>query len=424
MAYIKYGLQGSKGYNVRRAVLGKFNAEHILVAKRKLWDYCGEEKLGEFQRQKDSSGRSVKEAHLGDIMQALSKLDNEDDSPTIAIDALSLGTIPRSSPEELNDISVADRMNKLEDKMESVLSLLDHYVEENGKLKAQVNELSQKSKSIPVRSFADVVQNSPVMPTPKQIISTGISSVTKQAVESSGSQHEVEPVQLTYDSTIPKVVVSPVHNRTPVILTQPACTPHAPTASNHQQDSTGSPINFNDAPAVSDHIGMIDTNMPTSSSTLQESQETASGSNQLDNHEIDRISTSQNSHESTSSTTPQDSSEGFEQQPRHRRKAKKKNRVIKGTGPSVGGVTGGSEPSRYLFIKRINKVTEDTAVRGLIEQHGFTIRTLERISHPDSVFKSFKLAVPVTEFGRLFDEKLWPEGVVIRAFYKAPDSRS
>ena len=57
----------------------------------------------------------------------------------------------------------------------------------------------------------------------------------------------------------------------------------------------------------------------------------------------------------------------------------------------------------------------------MIQSYGFGIRDFQCISHPEARFKSFKLSVPASQFERLFDEKLWPEGVVVR-IYTTPRS--
>ena len=88
---------------------------------------------------------------------------------------------------------------------------------------------------------------------------------------------------------------------------------------------------------------------------------------------------------------------------------------------SCKGVAGALEPTRHLFIKRITKDTENDAVKNMILSYGFGIRDFGCISHPDGRFKFFKLSVPASQFERLFDEKLWPEGVVVR-IYMTPRS--
>ena len=57
----------------------------------------------------------------------------------------------------------------------------------------------------------------------------------------------------------------------------------------------------------------------------------------------------------------------------------------------------------------------------MIQNYGFGIRDFRCISHPEARFKSFKLSVPASQFERIFDEKLWPEGVVVR-IYTTPRS--
>ena len=107
---------------------------------------------------------------------------------------------------------------------------------------------------------------------------------------------------------------------------------------------------------------------------------------------------------------------GFQQ-----RKNKQKRRIITGNSVSCKGVAGAPEPTRHLFIKRTTKDTENDGVLKMIQSYGFGIRDFQCISHPEARFKSFKLSVPTSQFERLFDEKLWQEGVVVR-IYTTPRS--
>ena len=96
---------------MRQAVLGHFSNEDIVGTKDSLWTNCGSGIIGEKPRRKDSSTRSVAGAHVSDILTAWRKLDRADAIPLVAIDAFALGVIPRSHPEELNNISLVDRLN-------------------------------------------------------------------------------------------------------------------------------------------------------------------------------------------------------------------------------------------------------------------------------------------------------------------------
>ena len=117
LSYIVFSLQSASVDNVKRAVLGYFSEDEIVKAKDKLWNKCGSEIIGDKPRRKDSSVRSSGEAYVCDILSALVKLDKADKTPHIVISAYSLGSIPRSHPEELNNISLLDRLNQLEKRM-------------------------------------------------------------------------------------------------------------------------------------------------------------------------------------------------------------------------------------------------------------------------------------------------------------------
>ena len=70
-------------------------------------------------------------------MEALYKLDNADKSPVVVIDAMSLSLIPRPYPEELN-ISLIDRLNRIEERMENMEEGVDRVVRENLEIKDQM----------------------------------------------------------------------------------------------------------------------------------------------------------------------------------------------------------------------------------------------------------------------------------------------
>ena len=81
---------------------------------------------------------------------------------------------------------------------------------------------------------------------------------------------------------------------------------------------------------------------------------------------------------------------------------------------SLLGLSGPPEPVRHVFVKRISKDTKDLQLLTMIEQNGFTIKELKRVSHPEAQFKSYILAVPCSEFNKLFNANLWPRGVLVR----------
>ena len=148
LSYVLFSLQNSNADSVRNAVLGHFTADQILHSKNSLWDKCSNEIIGEKMRRKDSVTRPEKEAHTQDIITAISKLDKSDNMPTILINAQDLHLIPRSHPEELNNISLVDRLNRMEKKMTNLQEVMDRTVCENMALNEKVNNLTSYSSIV------------------------------------------------------------------------------------------------------------------------------------------------------------------------------------------------------------------------------------------------------------------------------------
>ncbi len=64
----------------------------------------------------------------------------------------------------------------------------------------------------------------------------------------------------------------------------------------------------------------------------------------------------------------------------------------------------------------MEKDTNADVIKEFLAARQFTIRELECVSNDNARFKSFKLTVPVTQYGKLFDENLWPRGVCVRKY--------
>jgi phospholipase/lecithinase/hemolysin len=66
---------------------------------------------------KSTNIRSEAEAHVTDIISAISKLDRAGKMAVFVIKVQDLRLTPRSRPEELNNISLVDRLADIEHKM-------------------------------------------------------------------------------------------------------------------------------------------------------------------------------------------------------------------------------------------------------------------------------------------------------------------
>ena len=340
LCYVHYLLHSHDDHAVVRVeALSKFSYDSIVEAKRILWNT--EYACGEFQQRKDSAKRTAKEAHLQDIMEALTHMDTLDnwnikdvhDTFKLCIDSLSLREIMRTKNKE--DM-MNQRLHMLEQKVSQLINVVDKYITENNNLKKDIEKLS----SIHQKTYAEVVATT--------------NMEGKSAPPAEGTDDKTK-------SIAPRTSVTPVHS-----ITQ------------SEVVKTG----------ITDEIIDMRGKGNTDSIRVPEAKPSSAAASHF----------------------------GF-----HLRKNKQRRRIITGNSVSCKGVAGAPEPTRHLFIKRITKDTENDAVKNMILSYGFGIRDFRCISHPEARFKSFKLSVPASQFERLFDEKLWPEGVVVR-IYTTPRS--
>jgi hypothetical protein len=111
----------------------------------------------------------------------------------------------------------------------------------------------------------------------------------------------------------------------------------------------------------------------------------------------------------------------FTRDERHRQKQQQQRRsghkIISGKGSTnSGNFRGAPEPSRELFIYRVDSDVTCNDLTEYIVEKGIKYRNVECMSNPHDKYKSFKLQVPVSEFNQLFDESLWPAGTKVRKF--------
>ena len=340
LCYVHYLLHSHDDHEfVKEEALSKFSYDSIVEAKRILWNT--EYAYGEFQQRKDSAKRTAKEAHLHDIMEALTHMDTLDnwnikdvhDTFKLCIDSVSLRDIMNTKNKE--DM-MYQRLHMLEQKVSQLINVVDKYITENNNLKKDIEKLS----SIHQKTYAEVVATT--------------NMEGKSAPPAEGTNDKTK-------SIAPRTSVTPVHS-----ITQ------------SEVAKTG----------ITDEIIDMRGKGNTDFLSVPEAKPSSAAASHF----------------------------GFQQ-----RKNKQKRRIITGNSVSCKGVAGAPEPTRHLFIKRITKDTENDAVKNMIQSYGFGIRDFRCISHPEARFKSFKLSVPASQFERLFDEKLWPEGVVVR-IYTTPRS--
>ena len=353
LAYILFSMQAGTVEKIKCVILRQFTEKQVLEAKDALWDHCGSDVIGEKRRRNTTTSRSDAEANLVDIINALIKLDKMDKLPCVVIDAMSLGIIPHSHPEELNDITLCDRLNRMEERMKGMQSCMDNVLAQNLELKERVSSITSYAT---VASLRGATCKSSLLPS--------CSSVP----ENLELQSEKENQQLQHLGAYPK------KPSTDNILMQ-HCEKsygHGSTSRKHPQD----PPTHN-----KDELDCLN-----------------SEAEKCDEYEI-------------GFQKPKYMLKN------ERRSEARKRRVIVGSGPAASGsVQGAPEPERHLFIYCVSACTSTEDLKAHVVGHKFTVKYLQCISKEGSKFKSFRLSVPVSKFPKLFDSSLWPQGIRVRKF--------
>ena len=122
--YTKHFMDSASVDNIKKIVMHFYDDTEIVDAKRAIWAN-NVDVLGAYPERKSTDNRHARIPNVNDIFNALSKLDAVDKMPRIA--ALQLNKIPDRQPEELNILSIIDRVARMENNMtkhEETLSTL------------------------------------------------------------------------------------------------------------------------------------------------------------------------------------------------------------------------------------------------------------------------------------------------------------
>lgn len=359
LSYIWFSMQSCTVDNIKIATVGHFCLDAVNAAKNVLWEHADNSVIGEQLRRRATPTRSEKEAHVIDILDAFGKLDKANKVPLLAIDAFSLGVIPKHKPDEFTSIAVVDRL----DKLEGIVKILQ---ETTDKLACENLVITEKIADEKI-SYADIASH-------------GLDSIN------------LKTTMLRTDSMMP----------------------HRPQSSDGFSKGRGrggwtsnAPRGRGNARFQSSTMLFPCTNVYNPLSTDQR----ASSTDRLSTHSNAR-SESQASYYASESAAD----DGF-RLPNAQLKRRTR-RVIKGQAnlSTSSGFKGAPEPQRELFIFRVHPETETDELREYIINNKFSVRDLECVSNPNAKFKSFRLAVPASEFKNLFDEGLWPSGVRVRKY--------
>ena len=355
--------------------------------------------------------------------------------------------IPRSHPEELNNVSLVDRLNRLEKKQSDMQELLDRTVCENLLIK-------EKVEKIPTSTYADKLKSGV-----GTFGSSGGNTRLDSVLLTSGSNIATERVpEVSVDMS--EVQVTRLSNHTRSSSRGRGQFGSGRGRGRGRFDSNGGPwAGDSDQDVYNDR----DPSVPEMSVDVSELQVTSlsnhtrsssrgrgqfargggrgrgrygrnggswagdsdqdvyndrdpsldrySGTSAVSRYSVLRVGQGDKSQDSEGFRIPKYVLKKQQQQSSRRHK------IITGSANQrTGTFKGAPEPNRDLFIFRVMRDATVDDMKQYLASEGFHVKSLHLVSHPESKFQSFRLSVPASEFKDLFNDTLWPEGVRIRRY--------
>ena len=111
LSYASFYLNNSNVSNIKKLISNFYDEDDVLTAKKLLWKVGGNN-LDAYSERKTTNRRTNSEANINDIFEALLKLDGLERMPTFV--AKDLDKLPDRQPEEINLISIVNRISALE----------------------------------------------------------------------------------------------------------------------------------------------------------------------------------------------------------------------------------------------------------------------------------------------------------------------
>ena len=95
--------------NIKKIILSHFDEEEIWKAKSLLWRNVKEGVLRKLEKRNDTRQRTAKYANACDIVQAFQDMDKKSYYNIVCL-AADINKIPREHPENLDELSILDRI--------------------------------------------------------------------------------------------------------------------------------------------------------------------------------------------------------------------------------------------------------------------------------------------------------------------------
>lgn len=123
LSYLDGNKDTATTLQIREICTQFYNMEELKCAKDLLWQIGGEDLLGHYTRRRESAAVNAKVKTMEDIQNALETLHKSGATPAFAVGAETLNRLPRVAARESLPVSICERLNMNEERIEQLESL-------------------------------------------------------------------------------------------------------------------------------------------------------------------------------------------------------------------------------------------------------------------------------------------------------------
>ena len=450
LTYVVHYYQRNSAEMIKNTVLSFYTAEEIVKAKTVIW-HAYENCLPPERRRVTTDKRSANEANLTNIIGTVGDLDAKGKVLSGRFCAMKLGRLPKYAPEEMNVMTIMDRMRVVELQLNEVQDLSTRNRECIVKNARHICKVASRNSGADKPSYSAVVSNCPVSQRVKKAVAvgggtagngyTGVKKVigggtavygytgVKNAVGGgtavygyTGVKNAVGGGTAVYGYTGVKNAVgggTAVYGNTGV---KNAVGGGSGIADNEQSDNTGVKNAVGGGSGIagngqSDNTGVKNA-VGGGSGIAGNAQNDNTGLKNAGAVAVDKADTVQNVYKGRPLGRPDivsvnttDTDNGFPYQPREVRRLRKQqsHAAVVGTREANGRFRGAQAPSRDIFVYRVESDALESEIECHVKDNGIVPRSVETVSHADAMYKS------VNGMGKVLDADFWPEGIMVNA---------
>ena len=369
LTYMTHYVKNSSMENIRKIVLNFYSEDEVIDAKKVLWNSTSD--IGVYSERKKSENRTVAEAHLNDIIEAILKADADSTLPTFV--AINVEKLPDRQPEELNLLSAINRLSNIEKK-----------------LKDHENTLSEHG--IDIMYLKDGIQNK------IENIQANDNKANKSTNKENESNCNNENIQVNdnnstiSDDTFERFLDEHADNKDKSSL---SLSEYNKSSKSPLQEVNNSTKNENENMMYSGvtKMNLADENKK----VMRDSNKTV--------HKNPTIVVSESDVPRSFSFYKRYDEDGFEEvespaTKRRRINDKMQNDDIRGAEPRIA----------YLWVSRFEK-GNPMAIKKYLNDRNVKVHNVLRTSNINAKFKSFKISILKEDVNRVKSYNFWPEGI-------------